>query len=225
MKKIIITVVALTLGVCAFAKTLDTLVAEMPKGTKTRVDLDARSAYVEANKDDFVRELKSYSASELATKKQSELTDNEMQIRNTLAPAYFAYGSEIGVANIVGIRINTTLFLMLNGIEAYEKIKEGAWIVDGVKLTNAEKRAMAFWANDFDVVCEIGVGGMSKNALVSNVKKIKKLLLNAKDQAKAKAFCRAYQGAMLSRGVSDSSEEYKTMKAIEDYLNRGILFK
>ena len=225
MKKIIITVVALTLGVCAFAKTLDTLVAEMPKGTKTRVDLDARSAYVEANKDDFVRELKSYSASELATKKQSELTDNEMQIRNTLAPAYFAYGSEIGVANIVGIRINTTLFLMLNGIEAYEKIKAGAWIVDGVKLTNAEKRAMAFWANDFDVVCEIGVGGMSKNALVSNVKKIKKLLLNAKDQAKAKAFCRAYQGAMLSGGVPDSSDEYKTMKAIEDYLNRGILFK
>ena len=225
MKKIIITVVALTLGVCAFAKTLDTLVAEMPKGTKTRVDLDARSAYVEANKDDFVRELKSYSASELATKKQSELTDNEMQIRNTLAPAYFAYGSEIGVANIVGIRINTTLFLMLNGIEAYEKIKTGAWIVDGVKLTNVEKRAMAFWANDFDVVCEIGVGDMSKNALVSNVKKIKKLLLNTKDQAKAKAFCRAYQGAMLSRGVSDSSEEYKTMKAIEDYLNRGILFK
>ena len=225
MKKIIITVVALTLGVCAFAKTLDTLVAEMPKGTKTRVDLDARSAYVEANKDDFVRELKSYSASELATKKQSELTDNEMQIRNTLAPAYFAYGSEIGVANIVGIRINTTLFLMLNGIEAYEKIKTGAWIVDGVKLTNVEKRAMAFWANDFDVVWEIGVGDMSKNALVSNVKKIKKLLLNTKDQAKAKAFCRAYQGAMLSRGVSDSSEEYKTMKAIEDYLNRGILFK
>ena len=225
MKKIIITVVALTLGVCAFAKTLDTLVAEMPKGTKTRVDLDARSAYVEANKDDFVRELKSYSASELATKKQSELTDNEMQIRNTLAPAYFAYGSEIGVANIVGIRINTTLFLMLNGIEAYEKIKAGAWIVDGVKLTNAEKRAMAFWAKDFDVVCEVGVAGMSKNALVSNVKKVKPLLLNAKDQAKAKEFCRAYQGAMLSSGVSDSSDEYKTMKAIEDYLNRGILFK
>ena len=224
MKKII-TIMALALGVSAMAKDINQLVAEMPKLAITKAERTARAEYVQANKEDFVRELKAYLASELATKTQSELTDNEMQVRNTLAPAYFAYGSEIGVANIVGIRINTTLFLMLNGIDAYEKIKADGWIVDGVKLTNVEMRAMAFWAKDFDVVCEIGVAGMNKYALVSNVKKVKTLLLNAKDQAKAKAFCRAYQGAMLSKGVSDTTEEYKTMKAIEDYLNRGILFK
>ena len=224
MKKII-TIMALALGVSAMAKDINQLVAEMPKLAITKAERTARAEYVQANKDDFVRELKAYLASELATKTQSELTDNEMQVRNTLAPAYFAYGSEIGVANIVGIRINTTLFLMLNGIDAYEKIKADGWIVDGVKLTNVEMRAMAFWAKDFDVVCEIGVAGMNKYALVSNVKKVKTLLLNAKDQAKAKAFCRAYQGAMLSKGVSDTTEEYKTMKASEDYLNRGILFK
>ena len=225
MKKIIITTIALALGVCAYAKTLDELVAGMPKLATTKAERNARVEYVQANKDDFVRELKAYSASELATKTQSDLTDKEMQIRNTLAPAYFAYGDEIGVADIVGIRINTTLWLMLNGSDGYDKLKGANWKVDGVELTQVEIRALALYVGDFDVIYSIGFNGFSKRALIHNAPKIKKLLLNASDQAKAKSYCRAYQKAMLQAGVSDSNEEFKMLKSVEDYLNRGILFK
>ena len=224
MKKIIITVVALTLGVCAFAKTLDTLVAEMPKGTKTRAELDARSTYVEANKADFVRELKSYCASELATKKNADLTDEERAIRNTLAPAYFAYGKEIEIADIVGIRFSTFLWGILNE-NGYEKIKANGWKADGIELTIAEKRSLAFLANDFDVIASMNLAGLSRTALLHNLTKVKKMLLNANDANKAKKYCRDYQRAMLDKGISDSSDDFKSLKAIEDYLNRGILFK
>ena len=225
MKKIIIAVVALALGVCAFAKDINQLVAEMPKGTKTRAELDARSAYVEANKADFIRELKSYCASELATKKYSDLTDEELSIRRTLAPAYFAYGKEIEIADIVGIRFSSVLWWYLNGEDGYKKIKTANWVVDGIELTAPEKRSLAFIANDFDVIYSLGVVGMNKTELIANAPKIKKLLLGADDQAKAKKFCREYQKAMLGKGISDSSDEFKSLKAIEDYLNRGILFK
>lgn len=224
MKKIVITTFALVLGISAFAKDINQLVAEMPKGVLTRAELDARSAYVEANKADFVRELKSYSASELATKKNADLTDEEKAIRNTLAPAYFAYGKELEIADIVGIRFSTTLWGMLNE-NGYEKIKANGWKADGIELTIAEKRSLAFKHNDFDVIASMPLAGLSKTALLHNLTKVKKMLLNAKDANKAKKYCRDYQRAMLDKGISDSSDEFKSLKAIEDYLNRGILFK
>lgn len=226
MKKIIITAVALALGVGAFAKTLDTLVAEMPKFINvTTAEITARMEYTQANKSDFVRELRAYSASELATKETYELTDAEKVIRETLAPAYYAYGRELEIADIVGIRISIILWWQLNGVDGYRKIKTANWIVDGIELSDHQKRALAFLANDFDVIYSLGVVGMNKTALITNALKIKKLLLGADDQVKAKKFCREYQCAMLTAGVSDSSDEFKSLKAIEDYLNRGILFK
>ena len=224
MKKIIITMFALTLGVCAFAKTLDTLIAEMPKGIKTKEELDARSAYVEANKADFIRELRAYCASELATKKNPDLTDEEKAIRNTLAPAYFAYGKELEIADIVGIRFSIMLWGCLNE-NGYEKIKANDWKADGIELTITEKRALAFKFNDLDVLSSMDLSVLSKTALLHNLPKVKKLLLNANDANKAKKYCRDYQKAMLNKGISDSSDEFKSLKAIEDYLNRGILFK
>ena len=224
MKKLIISILTLMLGVCAYAKTLDELVAEMPKGTNTSAEINARADYVEVNKEDFIRELRAYSASELAAKRNADLTAEEKAIRNTLAPAYFAYGKELGIADIVGIRFSATLWWLLNK-DAYEKIKANGWKVDGIELTTAEKRSLAFKANDFDIIVSMSLNGLSKTALLYNVVKIKKLLLNAGDANKAKKFCREYQKAMLDKGISSVSEEYKMLQAVEDYLNRGILFK
>ncbi|MBE6412799.1 MAG: hypothetical protein E7036_09665 [Opitutales bacterium] len=226
MKKIIITIITFAFGVGAFAKTLNELVAEMPKFTNvTTAEITARMEYTQANKSDFVRELRAYSASELATKKTYELTDAEKVIRETLAPAYYAYGRELEIADIVGIRIAVALWWQLNGEDAYERIKTNGWKVDGIDLTTAEKRALAFLANDFDVIASMNLTGVSKTALLHNVVKVKRLLLNTSELTKAKKFCRDYQKAMLDSGISDSSDEFKSLKAIEDYLNRGILFK
>lgn len=225
MKKLIITTLAIAFGVCVYAKTLDELVAEMPTGTTTKAELDARAEYMEANKDDFIRELKNYSVSEIATKSFSALTDAEKKIRRSLAPAYFEYGKSLGIAEIVGVKISTTLYWLIYGDEGYNRIKSAGWIVDGVKINNAEIRSLAFFAKDFDTIASMDVSGLSKTALLANASKIKKLLLNATDTTKAKEYCRAYQRAMLARGVSDSCDAFKELKAVEDYLNRGLLFK
>lgn len=224
MKKIIITTIALALGVCAYAKTLDELVAGMPKLATTKAERNARVEYVQANKDDFIRELRAYSASELATKKNPDLTDEEKAIRSTLAPAYFAYGKELEIADIVGIRFSIILWGLLNE-NGYEKIKANGWKADGIELTMTEKRALAFMYNDLDVLSSMDLSVLSKTALLYNLTKVKKMLLNANDANKAKKYCRDYQKAMLDKGISDSSDEFKSLKAVEDYLNRGILFK
>lgn len=226
MKKLIITTIAVLAAYTgAFAKDMNQLVAEMPKLAITEAEITARMEYTQANKSDFVRELRAYSSSELATKKTYELTDAEKVIRETLAPAYYAYGRELEIADIVGIRISTILWWKLNGEDGYKKIKAANWIVDGIELSVPEKRYLAVLASDFDAIYSFGIVGMNKTKLISYAPNIKKLLLGADDQVKAKKFCREYQCAMLAAGVSDSSDEFKSLKAVEDYLNRGILFK
>lgn len=225
MKNIIISIIALTIGVGAFAKDINQLVADMPTACSTREELQARKDYVMVNKSDFIRELKAYSASELATKKNAELNVQEVAIRKALSTAYFLFNDEVKVADIVGIRFSPMIFNMLNGVEAYERIKSNKWIVDGIQLTETEKVALAFSVKDSDFIFNCNVNSWSAYTLKQHSKKLKPLLVTAKDQQQAKEFCRKYQGAMLSKGISDSSEEYKSLKAIEDYLNRGILFK
>ena len=225
MKKIIVSIIALTFVVGAFAKPLDQLVAEMPKSHSTRAELDARKQYTEDNKDDFIRELKIYMASDIAKKPMSELSEKEQSIRRTFAPIYSMIGTEVNVPEIVGLRISVGRYFDIYGVEAYEKIKSANWKLDGFSLTQSEINTLAFRANDVEYILSCDVKTWSAYGLKLWAKNVKNILVNYPDAQKAKKFCRNYQSAMLSRGVSGSSNEYKEMQTVEEFLNRGILFK
>ena len=225
MKKLIVSILALTFTVGVFAKSLDQLVAEIPKGWSTTPELNARKAYVEANKEDFIRELKIYMASDISKKPMSELSQNDQIIRRSFAPAYSMFASEINIPEIVGLRISPLRYFEMYGIEAYKKIKSADWKLDGFSLTQSEINTLAFKANDVEHILTSDVSKWSGYGLKHWSEDVKKMLLNYPDAQKAKKFCRAYQSAMLSRKISASSKEYKEMQAVEDYLNRGILFK
>lgn len=225
MKKIIITTIALVLGVSAFAKDINQLMAEMPKGYTTSAEQKLRMAYTEANKDDFIRELKAYAKSDVAKKLSRSLSEDESNLRRTLSCAYALYGVNLGIPEIVGLRFSPIRYFDAYGLDGYDKVKSAGWTLDGEKLEAGEIIALAFRAKDTEYIlnCDVSKWGVSR--LETYAKDVRQILIYSDDQNKAKAFCRQYLGAMLYRGISDTSDAFRTLKAVEDYLNRGILFK
>ena len=225
MKKLIITIIALTIGVSAFAKDINQLMAEMPKGFTTGAEQQLRMAYTKANKDDFIRELKAYASSDVAKKVAKSLSEDEANLRRTLSCAYALYGVELGIPEIVGLRFSPIRYLDAYGLDGYEKVKSNRWTLNGEKLETNEIIALAFRAKDKDYILNCDVSKWGATRLEAYAKDVRQILIYSTDQNKAKAFCRQYLGAMLARGISDTSDAFRTLKAVEDYLNRGILFK
>ena len=66
MKKIIISILALACGVCAYAKTLDEMLAEIPPYQNDASTRAARLAYMEENKADILREFDAWKVKDIA---------------------------------------------------------------------------------------------------------------------------------------------------------------
>ena len=156
MKKIIVSILALACGVCAYAKTLDELVAEIPHGDSANKDSwKLRVEYTQANRADFEREFGVYLASAIATKNNEDLSEADRKIRSAMTPFYALYGETLTVPDAAAIRLSPRVFFQIAGVSKYNEIKDAGWKVDGKKISERIAFDYARAANDTDYMASI----------------------------------------------------------------------
>ena len=151
MKKVIVSILALACGVCAYAKTLDELIEGMPEAIPSIKGVwQARSQFMEENVADFAREFNEYVSSGVGVKDYEEMTPKEKEVRKLLNPYYSKYGKSLNVPDGVAIRLSPALFFGFTGIAKYEQIKAAGWKIDGKQLAPVTVFWYATAAKDID---------------------------------------------------------------------------
>lgn len=229
MKKIIISIFALA---CAtgFAKTADELLAEMPAFQDDASVRAARLAYMEENKADFLREFDAWKVKDIAKFRSDEGVNKSLseeqraeadKLRSLFCGFYWIYGAELEVPDNVGVRLALGQFCHLCSAEKYAQIKTGGFKLDGVEMSSGAKLILAASKNDAEYVFANSalLDKLDKGGLEYLVPFLKKILLNASDLDKAKAFCNAYERAMLLKECGNTD----SIKSIGKYLTERIL--
>ena len=187
MKKIIASILALACGLCAYAKTLDELVAGMPaidESVKGR--WEQRVEYVNANYADFAREFAAYLASDFATKNQADITDEQRKIRSALTPFYAHYGDKFNVSDAAGIRLSVPAFYKWTGAAKYQSIKAAGWKIGGVAIPPNLVFSYAVRAKDKDYIASITLKQARETGVLAQWAELKiDSLFEAKDRVAA----------------------------------------
>jgi len=230
MKKIIISILALACGVCAYAKTLDEMLAEIPAYQNDASTRAARLAYMEENKADILREFDAWKVKDIAkfypnAAANKSLTEAQRieadKLRAFFCGFYWIYGAELDVPDNTAIRMAIGQFCKLGGAEKYAKIKADGFKLDGVDISAGSRLILAAYNNDVEYIFANAalLDQLDKGGLSYLVPFLKKILLSASDLDKAKAFCNAYERAMLLKNCSDT----EAIKNINKYLTERIL--
>ena len=187
MKKIIVSILALACGVCAYAKTLDELVAGMPPADSGNSNSwRIRTEYAQANYEDFAREFAAYIASDFATKNHAELTDVQRKIRSTMIPFYALYGDKFNVPDAVGIRLSSPAFYKWTGEAKYRSIKAAGWKIGGEAIPPRLAFNYAVKAKDKEYIASITLKQAREMGVLAQWAELKiDSLFEAKDRVAA----------------------------------------
>ena len=231
MKKIITILSALTLAVCAYAKTLDEMLAEIPPYQNDASTRAARLAYMEENKADILREFDSWKVKDIAKFYPNDAANKSLteaqrieadKLRAFFCGFYWIYGAELDVPDNTAIRMAVGQFCRLSSSEKYTAIKSAGFKIDGVEISNAMKFTLASYFKDSEYILANAdkLENIDKNGLSYIAPTLKKIILSTSDIEKAKAFCNAYEKAMLIKGCTDNVD---SIKAVGKYLTERIL--
>lgn len=222
MKKIIISIIALACGLCAYAKTLEELVSGIPAYTDSvKFGGAPRYAYVTENYADFEREFASYLRSGIAEKDFRDLSDAELAVRKAMAPFYTKYGDKFDVSDAAGIRLSVPAFYKWTGDAKYNAIKLANWQIDGKKLPPITIWQYASAAKDMDYMLSITINeAISSGVLIPWAKTKAKSLYYADDVKAAYEEALDIEAALRSRGGNhaDAITSLKAVVEVEDFL-------
>lgn len=226
MKKVII-FIALTLGVCAFAKTEAELVAGLPTtNTKDRI------AYCTENASDIEPLFAEWSKSNLGkfytwenpnVNASADEKNKAQKLRSLFAPYYYAGLNKCEVSANCALRLSPQVYYNKVGDDGYKKIKSDGWIIEGVSLPECDKIRFAICAKDCDVVFKMDLSKLSAFDLKSLANQMRAVILSASDYVSAKEFCNEYEKQMLIKNVSTSSTEYQAIQSVGKYLTQRVI--
>ncbi len=219
---------AVTMCVSVFAKTITELYAELPKPPTDPVVVKARVAYFAEHKTDFKREFDSWKTTENAKVPRVNLEklptaecEKEKTTRETLRGFYVLYGAELECLDVVAYNLADSFFFKHNPSK-YKECKENNWKIDNVEIPIAIRLILACQNKDADFVFANSdkLPLLSKITLQENVVNVKKMLLSAQDIQKAKEFCNAYECEILLKNCDKGLD---TIKAVGKFLTERIL--
>ena len=222
MKKVIVSILALACGVCAYSKTLDELIEGMPNASSSVKGVaKLRASFMEENRADFARELAAYISSDASVKDYGEMSGDELRVRKLLVPFYSKYGASIAVPDAVAIRLSPSIFFNITGLDKYEQIKAADWKIDGKKLTPATIFFYAKAAKDDAYKASITIEQAKEGGfLVAWAKDKAKALYYAPDAKAAYEEAMEIEAALRSR--DNNSSEMKavinSVVEVEDFL-------
>lgn len=219
MKKVIVSILALACGLCAYAKTLDELVAEIPPADSS--NWHARVDYTQANYEDFAREFASYLAGDFATKNYVDMTASERKIRAAMTPFYALCGDKFSVPDAAGIRLSVPAFFKFTGITKYNEIKNAEWKLGGQTLSPVIIFFYAKAAKDDAYMASITIEQAKKGGFLGAWAKDKaKSLYYAPDAKAAYEEALDIEAALRSRGENnaDAITSLKAVVEVEDFL-------
>ena len=222
MKKIIISIIALACGLCAYAKTLDELVAGMPAPDQSvKGRWEQRVEYVNANYADFAREFASYLAGDFATKNYADMTASERKIRAAMIPFYSLCGDKFSVPDAVGIRISASAFYKWTGDAKYNAIKAAGWKIGGVAIPPSVVFAYAVRAKDTNYIASITLAQARKAGVLAKWAELKiDALFEAKDRVAALDEATEIEMALLAM-KNRTPAVNKALERIKE-LNEGL---
>lgn len=143
MKKIIITTIALALGVCAYAKTLDVLTKEFNALTTK----EARIEYIEANKGDVKSAFVSW-------KQQGKPVASSLFFN----VAYWITDELNDISYADGLGLSATrVYILRNNADGdwYDRIKTNGWIDDGYQFKDWQIFVFAKCAKDKETLGKV----------------------------------------------------------------------
>ncbi len=226
MKKLLIALFAVALGVSAYAKTLAELCAEVPEYKNDASVVKARQAFFNENKADCIREFNAWKVTpnaKLTGSEISALNNAELlKTRDLVGGTYSWFGAELEVDDEVAVKLNKESFIRHNS-EKYATIKANGWKVGNYELMTAERFTLAFYSDDGDYILSNPdkLEKFTKTWLEINVTRVKKLLLKCADINKAKEFCNAYERAMLLKNCT--TDKIETIKLVGKFLTERLL--
>ena len=227
MKKIIITMFALTLGVCVFAKTEAELVAGLPTtNTKDKIAYctenasDIEPLFAEWSKSNFG---KFYTWENPNVNASTDEKNKAQKLRSLFAPYYYAGLSKCEVPANCALRLSPQVYYNKVGDDGYRQIKSDSWVIDGVQLPECDKIRFAICAKDCDIVFKMDLSKLSAFDLESLANQMRAVILSAKDYVSAKEFCNEYERQMLIKNVSVNSAQYQAIQSVGKYLTQRVI--
>lgn len=192
MKKIIITIIALTFGVVAFAKDFNTLVAEWSK-CDTR---EARIEYVKTNVEDIVKAYPQW------VKNERKPSSGGM-----FSATYYHTNALDGISDYEALNLSTYKFYLTktsSNPNWYEDVKMAGFKIDGVQLSTARIFILARHANDSDTIRKIVLQlPVSEFTIDVDFRAITAALLQANDTEAAKKKLIEIQTFLALRNPND----------------------
>lgn len=192
MKKIIIITIALTFGVCVFAKDFNTLVAEWSK-------CDTREARIEYVKTNVEYIAKAYS--------QWVKNGRKPASSGMFSAAYYHTNALDGVSDSEAIALSTYKFYLTktsSNPNWYEDVKMAGFKIDGVQLSTARIFILARYARDSDTIRKIVLQlPVSEFTIDVDFRAITAALLQANDTEAAKEKLLEIQTFLALRNPND----------------------
>ena len=221
MKKVIVSILALACGLCAYAKTLDELIEGMPDASSSIKGVaKLRASFMEENRADFARELAAYISSDASVKDYGEMSGDELRVRKLLVPFYSKYGKSLTVPDAVAIRLSPSIFFNITGLDKYEQIKAAGWKIDGKELKPATIFFYAKAAKDDSYKASITIEQAKEGGfLVAWAKDKAKSLYYAKDAKSAYEETLAIEAALRTSDIKNAQNAIPAIIEVQDFLH------
>ena len=227
MKKLIISFIALTFGICAFAKTEAELVAGFPQtNTKDKIAYctenasDIEPLFAEWSKSNFG---KFYTWENPNVNASADEKSKAQKLGALFAVYYYAELNKCEVPANCALRLSTQVYYNKVGDDGYRQIKSDGWVIDGVQLPEYVKIRFAICAKDYAVVFKMDLSKLSASHLKTLANQMRAVILSAKDYVSAKEFCNEYERQMLIKNVSVNSAQYQAIQSVGKYLTQRVI--
>ena len=232
MKKIIVSIMALALGVGAMAKTVDELVSETQKLMASGVAIyNAAEEVYQANQADVAEFYSTWKTSEFFAfgnteevnkklEKMSKADREAIAIKNQLCARYVIANSayeDCYRGALTNCTYRACKYFFAKNSNFYQSLKSEGFVVDGKKLGMYQIAEIALFAEDYEQTVEFV--SVYRNA--SYYKNVLKALVRLNDVELAKRICTEIENHYLETGQAEH-ENYKTASVLNRALTSRI---
>lgn len=210
MKKLLITITTIFLGVSIYAKDINQLLSEFPvNGTRRQ-----KYVYTATNKDDLATAFDSFKKSDIALipykQNATEAEKNEANKLYSLFNTWYVqfYGETNDVPDLVSLRLSVWVYCVK--LDKYAELKANGWKIGNVLIKKNQILSAALESKDFDTA--VDVIPMSGGAVDICWSLIKKAVLRETTTDKGIQILNLCETEMLMKGLKTNLEECQNIK-------------
>lgn len=210
MKKLLITITTIFLGVAIYAKDINQLLSEYPvNGTRGQ-----KYVYTNNNKEDLAVAFNSFKNSAIAmVPYKNNATDAEKEEANKLYSLFNTwyvqfYGETNDVPDLVSLRLSVWVYCVK--LDKYAELKANGWKIGNVSIKKNQMLSAALESKDFDTA--IAIIPMSGDAVDICWTLIKKVVLRETTTDKGIQILNLCETEMLMKGLKTNLEECQNIK-------------